>query len=66
MFMEYAPETMGHKFIGESVNAPEGSAFLPGDMVVRDPRVICGACIACKSSRQVISLKQTEQLMRSN
>jgi Threonine dehydrogenase and related Zn-dependent dehydrogenases len=51
MFMDHAPETMGHEFVGEIAEAPEGCGFQAGDMVTGDPRVICGKCPACEADR---------------
>ncbi len=51
MFMDHIPETMGHEFVGEIVEAPEGCGLQAGDMVTGDPRVICGTCPACEAKR---------------
>jgi (R,R)-butanediol dehydrogenase / meso-butanediol dehydrogenase / diacetyl reductase len=39
---------IGHETFGEVVDAPAGSGFNPGDRVVVDPVVSCGACRACR------------------
>ena len=48
MFMTYAPETIGHEFIGLIESAPEGSGFEKGDMVTANPSVFCLECEPCK------------------
>jgi 2-desacetyl-2-hydroxyethyl bacteriochlorophyllide A dehydrogenase len=48
MFVTYLPETMGHEFVGEIVEA-NGGDFEPGQLVVGDPRVPCLKCSACAS-----------------
>jgi 2-desacetyl-2-hydroxyethyl bacteriochlorophyllide A dehydrogenase len=49
MFMTYVPETMGHEFSGivEQVGE-EVTEVRPGDHVIGDPRVSCGACRWCR------------------
>jgi 2-desacetyl-2-hydroxyethyl bacteriochlorophyllide A dehydrogenase len=49
MFMTYIPETMGHEFSGvvEQVGE-EVTEVRPGDHVIGDPRVSCGACRWCR------------------
>ncbi len=49
MFMTYAPETLGHEFIGRIEKAPEGSGFKKGDLVVGHPGVYCGKCAPCQN-----------------
>lgn len=46
MFISYTPETMGHEFVGEIIEA-EGNEFQPGQLVAGDPRVPCLECSAC-------------------
>jgi 2-desacetyl-2-hydroxyethyl bacteriochlorophyllide A dehydrogenase len=49
MFMTYKPETMGHEFSGVVEQVGEGvTEVCPGDHVVGDPRVPCGACRWCR------------------
>lgn len=43
------PLTMGHELCGRVRNPPEGSQFKEGEAVMIDPRILCHACIACKS-----------------
>jgi 2-desacetyl-2-hydroxyethyl bacteriochlorophyllide A dehydrogenase len=38
------PRIMGHEIIGEVV---EGGAYRPGDRVIVDPELFCGACFHC-------------------
>jgi 2-desacetyl-2-hydroxyethyl bacteriochlorophyllide A dehydrogenase len=48
MFMTSIPETMGHEFSGVVEQVGEGVKEVhPGDHVVGDPRVSCGACRWC-------------------
>ena len=47
MFMTYAPETMGHEFIGVIETAPDNSGFEQGEMVVANPSVFCHECENC-------------------
>lgn len=49
MFMTYAPETLGHEFIGRVESAPEGSGFEKGDLVTGHPGVYCGECLPCQN-----------------
>src|SRR5262244_1090539 len=39
---------IGHETFAEVVEAPAGGEFTPGDRVVVDPVVSCGACRACR------------------
>ena len=49
MFMTSIPETMGHEFSGVVEQIGEGVTEVhPGDHVVGDPRVSCGACKWCR------------------
>jgi 2-desacetyl-2-hydroxyethyl bacteriochlorophyllide A dehydrogenase len=47
MFMTYAPETLGHEFVGRIETAPAGSKFQKGDIVTAHPGVYCGKCASC-------------------
>lgn len=52
MFITFVPVTMGHEFSG--VVAEVGSdvtGFIPGDVVVGDPRVSCGNCEWCRQGQ---------------
>ena len=40
------PRIMGHEMIGEVVESNEG--FRPGDRVIVDPELFCGACFHCR------------------
>ena len=44
--VEY-PRIMGHEMIGEVVEG-SGEAFQPGDRVIVDPELFCGACFHCR------------------
>ena len=48
MFMTYAPETLGHEFVGKVVQAPSDSGFEAGDIVTGNPGVYCGECASCQ------------------
>jgi 2-desacetyl-2-hydroxyethyl bacteriochlorophyllide A dehydrogenase len=41
------PRIMGHEMIGEVVEG-SGDAFQPGDRVIVDPELFCGACFHCR------------------
>ncbi len=41
------PRIMGHEMAGEVVDAGD-SAFRPGDRVIIDPELFCGACFHCR------------------
>jgi L-iditol 2-dehydrogenase len=46
------PITLGHEFAGEVVEAgAEVVGFAPGDRVVAEPNVYCGACPSCLGGR---------------
>jgi 2-desacetyl-2-hydroxyethyl bacteriochlorophyllide A dehydrogenase len=48
MFVTSVPETMGHEFSGVVEQIGEGvTEVQPGDHVIGDPRVPCGACRWC-------------------
>jgi 2-desacetyl-2-hydroxyethyl bacteriochlorophyllide A dehydrogenase len=42
------PRIMGHEMIGEVVEGGEGSGLRPGDRVIVDPELYCGACFHCR------------------
>lgn len=47
------PRVAGHEFSAEVVAVGDGvDGFAPGDMVVADSRVWCGACEACRAGRR--------------
>ena len=48
MFMTYAPETLGHEFVGIVETAPLGSGYKKGDIVTANPAVYCNKCEACQ------------------
>src|SRR6267142_7251599 len=41
------PRIMGHEMVGEVVEAGATHAFLPGERVIVDPELYCGACFHC-------------------
>ena len=42
------PRIMGHEMIGEVVEAGTSTAMRPGDRVIIDPELFCGACFHCR------------------
>ena len=42
------PRIMGHEMIGEVVEGGDSGAFRPGDRVIIDPELYCGACFHCR------------------
>ena len=49
-YLQY-PRIMGHELSGEVLEAPEGSALRAGQVVVVNPYISCGACIACRKGK---------------
>ncbi len=49
-YLEY-PRIIGHELSGEVLESPRGSALTPGQRVVVNPYVSCGACIACRKGK---------------
>lgn len=49
-YLEY-PRIMGHELSAEVIEAPEGSAYKPGDPVVVLPYLSCGTCVACRKGK---------------
>jgi 2-desacetyl-2-hydroxyethyl bacteriochlorophyllide A dehydrogenase len=49
-YLEY-PRVLGHELSGEVVEAPKGSALQAGQIVVVNPYVSCGVCIACRNGK---------------
>ena len=45
------PRVIGHELAGEVVSAPTGSGFAPGERVVVEPYMYCGACPPCRLGR---------------
>ena len=39
------PRIMGHEMFGEVVDAGDADRFRPGDRVIIDPELYCGACL---------------------
>ena len=48
---EQLPVVMGHEFCGTIKSVNEGSSWKLGQKVMVDPRLQCGSCTACKSTR---------------
>ena len=44
------PRVMGHEMAGHVVEAGDG-AFRPGDSVIIDPQLYCGACFHCRTGQ---------------
>ena len=42
------PRIMGHEMVGEVVEGGETGAFRPGNRVIIDPELYCGACFHCR------------------
>src|SRR5271170_891261 len=49
-YLEY-PRVMGHEISAEVLRAPESSDLKPGQIVVVNPYISCGACRACRSGK---------------
>jgi 2-desacetyl-2-hydroxyethyl bacteriochlorophyllide A dehydrogenase len=49
-YLKY-PRVIGHELSGEVLEAPSGSALRPGEIVVVNPYLSCGACIACRKGK---------------
>ena len=49
-FVEY-PRIMGHELSGEVLEAPDSSMLTPGDLVIVNPYIACGFCIACRQGK---------------
>jgi 2-desacetyl-2-hydroxyethyl bacteriochlorophyllide A dehydrogenase len=55
-FLQY-PRIPGHEFSGAVIEAGPGSGFKPGETVVINPYVACGACIACRNGKPNCCMK---------
>jgi 2-desacetyl-2-hydroxyethyl bacteriochlorophyllide A dehydrogenase len=42
------PRIMGHEMIGEVAEGSSDTGFKPGDRVIVDPELFCGACFHCR------------------
>jgi 2-desacetyl-2-hydroxyethyl bacteriochlorophyllide A dehydrogenase len=49
-YLQY-PRIMGHELSAEVLEAPQGSAYRPGDPVIVIPYLSCGTCIACRKGK---------------
>ena len=49
-FLQY-PRVMGHELSAEVVEAPNASPLRAGELVVVNPYIACGQCVACRKGR---------------
>lgn len=49
-FLQY-PRVMGHEISAHVAEAGPGSAFRPGELVIVNPYLACGRCIACRKGK---------------
>jgi 2-desacetyl-2-hydroxyethyl bacteriochlorophyllide A dehydrogenase len=49
-FLQY-PRVMGHEISARVAEAGSGSAFKPGELVIVNPYLACGRCIACRKGK---------------
>jgi 2-desacetyl-2-hydroxyethyl bacteriochlorophyllide A dehydrogenase len=49
-YLQY-PRVIGHELSGEVLEAPPGGALAPGQRVVVNPYLSCGACVACRKGK---------------
>lgn len=49
-FLEY-PRVMGHEISARITEAPAESGYRPGDLVIVNPYISCGKCIACRRGK---------------
>jgi 2-desacetyl-2-hydroxyethyl bacteriochlorophyllide A dehydrogenase len=42
------PRIMGHEMVGDLIEGSDTDAFRPGDRVIIDPELYCGACFHCR------------------
>jgi 2-desacetyl-2-hydroxyethyl bacteriochlorophyllide A dehydrogenase len=49
-YLQY-PRVIGHELSGEVLEAPAGSALKAGQIVVVNPYISCGSCIACRKGK---------------
>lgn len=49
-FLAY-PRIMGHELAVEVVEAPSASGFARGEMLVVNPYIACGSCVACRRGK---------------
>jgi 2-desacetyl-2-hydroxyethyl bacteriochlorophyllide A dehydrogenase len=49
-YLQY-PRIMGHELSGEVLEAPKGSALRTGEIVVVNPYMSCGVCVACRNHK---------------
>ena len=55
-YLQY-PRVMGHELGAEVVEAPPGSRFRKDDLVVVNPYIACGTCLACRKGRPNCCMK---------
>jgi 2-desacetyl-2-hydroxyethyl bacteriochlorophyllide A dehydrogenase len=49
-FLQY-PRVMGHEISARVAEAGSGSPFAPGELVIVNPYIACGRCIACRKDK---------------
>jgi 2-desacetyl-2-hydroxyethyl bacteriochlorophyllide A dehydrogenase len=49
-YLEY-PMVMGHELSGEVLETPDSSLFKSGQLVVVNPYIFCGVCVACRNGK---------------
>jgi 2-desacetyl-2-hydroxyethyl bacteriochlorophyllide A dehydrogenase len=49
-FLQY-PRVMGHEISARIAETGPGSTFRPGDLVIVNPYIACGSCIACRRGK---------------
>lgn len=49
-FLQY-PRIMGHEISARVAEAPVGSTLKPGELVIVNPYIACGGCIACRKGK---------------
>jgi 2-desacetyl-2-hydroxyethyl bacteriochlorophyllide A dehydrogenase len=49
-FLQY-PRVMGHELSAEVIEAPSGSALQRGQVVIVNPYLSCGTCVACRNGK---------------
>jgi 2-desacetyl-2-hydroxyethyl bacteriochlorophyllide A dehydrogenase len=55
-YLEY-PRVMGHELSAEVLEAPASSGFAPGQRVIVNPYLSCGACHACRIGKPNCCMK---------
>lgn len=55
-YLDY-PRIIGHEFSGEVLEAPADSGLTSGQIIVVNPYIACGTCIACRNGKPNCCLK---------